>query len=76
MRVAVYIRISTSHKVQHQTIEQQLARLRGHEQSQGWVLSEDCIFRDDGYSDATLARPRLEVLSDCFYSGALPAEPR
>ncbi len=64
MRVAVYVRVSTSHQVQQQTIEQQLARLRTYVQSQGWLLSEDDIFRDDGYSGATLARPGLDRLRD------------
>src|SRR5262245_54383398 len=64
MRVAVYVRVSTSHQVQQQTIEQQLARLRHYVQSQGWLLSEDDIFRDDGYSGATLVRPGLDRLRD------------
>ena len=64
MRVAVYVRVSTSHQVQHQTIEQQLARLRSPRAKPGWVLAEDCIFRDDGYSGATLARPGLDRLRD------------
>lgn len=64
MRVAVYVRVSTSHQVQHQTIEQQLTRLRSHVQSQGWLLLDEHIFRDDGYSGATLARPGLDRLRD------------
>lgn len=62
MRVAVYVRVSTSHQVQQQTIEQQLARLRNYVQSQGWLLSEDDIYRDDGYSGATLVCPGLDRL--------------
>ena len=30
MRVAIYARVSTSHQVDHQTIEQQLERLTAH----------------------------------------------
>ncbi len=62
MRVAAYVRVSTSRQTQAQTIEQQLARLRAHIEAQGWDLSAEHIFRDDGYSGATLRRPGLELL--------------
>jgi site-specific DNA recombinase len=64
MRIAVYVRVSTQRQAQTQTIEQQLERLRAHIQSQGWELLEECIFRDDGYSGATLNRPGLDRLRD------------
>ncbi len=48
MRVAVYVRVSTTRQAQQQTIEQQLCRLLAHVQAQGGVLSEDHSFRDDG----------------------------
>ncbi len=64
MRVAIDVRVSTSHQVQQQTIEQQLTRLRSYVQSQGWPLSDEHIFRDDGYSGATLVRPGLDRLRD------------
>lgn len=64
-RVALYVRVSTSHQVQHQTIEQQLERLRAHVRAQdGWVLGAEHVFRDDGYSGAALARPGLDALRD------------
>ena len=64
MRVAVYARVSTSRQVQLQSIEQQLERLNGHIRAQGWELTEENIFRDDGYSGATLTRPGLDKLRD------------
>jgi site-specific DNA recombinase len=64
MRVAIYVRVSTSHQVQQQTIEQQLLRLRSHVQTQGWLLTDEHIFRDDGYSGSTLARVGLDRLRD------------
>jgi DNA invertase Pin-like site-specific DNA recombinase len=64
MRVAVYVRVSTSHQVQQQTIEQQLTRLRAYVDAQGWTLPDNHIFRDDGYSGAILARPGLDCLRD------------
>jgi site-specific DNA recombinase len=65
VRVALYVRVSTSHQVQQQTIDQQLARLITHVRAQaGWVLRDEHVFRDDGYSGAALARPGLDRLRD------------
>jgi len=64
MRVAVYVRVSTVHQVHHQTIEQQLERLRTYVHEQGLDLSEQLIFRDDGYSGARLNRPGLDGVRD------------
>jgi site-specific DNA recombinase len=64
MRIAVYVRVSTQRQVQTQTIDQQLERLRTHIQAQGWTLLEENIFRDDGYSGASLNRPGLDRLRD------------
>jgi site-specific DNA recombinase len=67
MRVAIYVRVSTSHQVLQQTIDQQLDRLLAHVQTQGWTLPEERIFRDDGYSGASLARPGLDRLRDLVH---------
>ena len=67
MRVAIYGRVSTSHQVDHQTIEQQLERLTAHvhgHAAEGWALDPAHVFRDDGYSGAALARPGLDRLRD------------
>jgi site-specific DNA recombinase len=67
MRVAIYGRVSTSHQVEHQTIEQQLGRLTAHvgaHAAEGWALEPAYVFRDDGYSGAVLARPGLDRLRD------------
>ncbi len=60
MRIAMYVRVSTQTQVQAQTIEEQLARLQQHCQQQGWTWTERSIFRDDGYSGASLSRPGLD----------------
>lgn len=49
MRVAVYARVSTQRQAQAQMIEQQLERLRGYCDAEGWTLADHDIFRDDGY---------------------------
>lgn len=67
MRIAIYARVSTSHQVDHQTIDQQLERLAAHVRAhaaEGWTLEPTHIFRDDGYSGAALARPGLDRLRD------------
>jgi site-specific DNA recombinase len=67
MRVAIYGRVSTSHQVDHQTMEQQLERLSAHvhaHAAEGWMLDPAHVFRDDGYSGAVLARPGLDRLRD------------
>ena len=57
MRVAIDGRVSTSHQVDHQTLEQPLERLTAHVRAhaaEDWALH---VFRDDGSSGAVLARP-------------------
>jgi DNA invertase Pin-like site-specific DNA recombinase len=64
MRVAIYARVSTYRQMQDQTIEQQLERLKNYVNQQGWELFAENIFRDDGYSGASLSRPGLDSLRD------------
>src|SRR5690242_21255326 len=64
MRTAVYARVSTTRQAQAQTIEQQLDRLRAAVAGRGWVLDEQHVYRDDGYSGASLSRPGLDRLRD------------
>ncbi len=71
MRTAIYVRVSTSWQAQAQTIEQQLDRLRTHMQEQGEDIVSDTVFRDDGYSGATLNRPGLDRLRDAVRAGAV-----
>src|SRR5712692_3272212 len=64
MRTAMYVRVSTQRQAQAQTIEQQLDLLRAHSQRQGWEWNDEHVFRDDGYSGASLRRPGLDRLRD------------
>jgi site-specific DNA recombinase len=51
MRVAIYGRVSTSHQVERQTIEQQLGRLTAHvgaHAPEGWTLDPAHTFRGRG----------------------------
>ncbi len=69
MQVSVYVRVSTQRQAQSQTIEQQLDRLHQHIAQQGWTLNEAEIFRDDGYSGASLRRPGLDRLREAIRAG-------
>ena len=64
MRAAVYARVSTTRQAQAQTIEQQLDRLRSAVAERGWELEDQHVYRDDGYSGASLGRPGLDRLRD------------
>ncbi|MBO0697457.1 MAG: recombinase family protein [Zavarzinella sp.] len=64
MRIAIYVRVSTQRQAQTQTIDQQLDRLRRVAAESGWPLPDDHVFRDDGYSGASLRRPGLDRLRD------------
>src|SRR5436305_591074 len=66
---AVYVRVSTQRQAQAQTIEQQLERLRADLRERGVELASEKVFRDDGYSGATLNRPGLDRLRDAARAG-------
>ncbi|CAI07191.1 recombinase family protein [Aromatoleum aromaticum] len=62
----MYVRVSTSNQVHQQTIDQQLDRLRAHLQAQDLTLTDQNIYRDDGFSGARLNRPGLDHLRDAI----------
>ena len=64
MRVAAYIRVSTPGQVKLQTIEHQLQTVHRYVEDKGWELPQENIFREDGYSGASLDRPALDLLRD------------
>lgn len=69
MKIAIYVRVSTQRQAQTQTIEQQLRLLREHSQTHNWPWCDEHIFRDDGYSGASLRRPGLEHLREQIREG-------
>ncbi len=64
MRAALYARVSTQRQAQAQTVEQQMERLTNHARQQGLDITVDQVFRDNGYSGASLRRPGLDRLRD------------
>ena len=75
MQVAAYARVSTQRQTQMQSTEQQIERPLAHAEGQGWSLAADRVFRDDGYSGATLRRPGLDRLRDAAASAGLDRIP-
>jgi DNA invertase Pin-like site-specific DNA recombinase len=64
MRIGIYARVSTQRQAQADGLTQQLDRLHAHALRQGWTVQAEHVFRDDGYSGASLKRPGLERLRD------------
>src|SRR5215211_7948977 len=64
MRIGIYARVSTHRQAQADGLTQQLDRLLAHALRQGWTVQAEHVFRDDGYSGASLKRPGLERLRD------------
>jgi site-specific DNA recombinase len=71
MRAALDARVSTRRQAQAQTVEQQPERPTGHARQQGWGVPSADIFRDDGYSGASLGRPGLDRPRDRAAARAL-----
>ena len=70
MKLVVYVRVSTQHQAQTETIEQQLAMLEQACQTYHWPWPPSAVFRDDGYSGGTLQRPGLNAMRDAASHGA------
>jgi len=71
MRMGVYARVSTSNQTQAQSIEPQIERLKAAVQERNAPLDERHIFRDDGWSGASLNRPGLDGLRDAVRAGEI-----
>ena len=70
MKVALYARVSTKSQEKKGTIGSQIEALRNYTKEQKYVVAEDYVCRDDGYSGASLARPELDRLRDGAQAGA------
>jgi site-specific DNA recombinase len=71
IRMGVYARVSTSNQTQAQSIEPQIERLKAAVQERNAPLDERHIFRDDGWSGASLNRPGLDGLRDAVRAGEI-----
>ncbi len=68
---AIYSRVSSDRQKEEQTIASQTAALSEHAEKAGYVVPDDWIFQDEGYSGALLVRPGLEQLRDLASEGQL-----
>src|SRR3954454_20478333 len=71
MRAALYARVSTERQERFQTIDSQLAALRDWAAAGGHEISDDFVFRDEGYSGSRLDRPGLDALRDAVRDGVV-----
>ncbi|HWI64954.1 MAG TPA: recombinase family protein [Symbiobacteriaceae bacterium] len=70
-RVAIYIRWSTDDQADGTTLEVQQEGCRHYVLSQGWNVSPELIFVDDGYSGGNLERPALRRLRALVAGGGI-----
>ena len=66
---AIYARVSSDRQKEDQTIGSQTATLKEYAATHHYVVPKECVFEDEGYSGATLARPGLERLRDVVNEG-------
>jgi site-specific DNA recombinase len=70
---AIYARVSSDQQKENKTIESQVEALVSFSEAKGYVLPEEYIFKDEGYSGAVLVRPGLERVRDLSAEGQLQA---
>jgi len=70
---AIYTRVSSDQQKENKTIDSQVDELLQFAQRQGYVVPEEYIFRDEGYSGAILVRPGLEKVRDLSAEGQIQA---
>jgi len=70
---AIYTRVSSDLQKENNTIESQVEFLLNFADHKGYVVPEEYIFRDEGYSGAILVRPGLERVRDLSAEGQIQA---
>lgn len=68
-KVAIYIRWSTEDQGEGTTLEVQSEACQAYLTSQGWVVNDDLLFIDDGWSGGALERPALGRLRRAVAEG-------
>src|SRR6266536_5603681 len=70
---AIYARVSSDRQREQETIASQAAALQTYADEQGYVVTAEWVFEDDGYSGTTLVRPGLEAVRDLAAAGHIAA---
>ena len=60
----IYARVSSDRQKEEHTIDSQIASLVEYAQHEKYLVPDDWIFQDEGYSGSILERPGLERLRD------------
>ncbi len=68
---AIYTRVSSDQQKENKTIDSQVDELLHFAEQQGYLVPEEYIFRDEGYSGAILVRPGLEKVRDLSAEGQI-----
>lgn len=72
MQVAgIYARVSSDRQKEEHTIDSQIASLVEYAQQKSYMVPDDWVFQDDGYSGSMLERPGLERLRDLASEGQI-----
>jgi site-specific DNA recombinase len=66
---AIYARVSSDKQKEENTIASQTAALKKFAHTHGFIVPEQWVFEDDGYSGASLVRPGLEKIRDLAAEG-------
>ncbi len=70
---AIYTRVSSDQQKENKTIGSQVDELLGYAKDHEYVVPEEYVFKDDGYSGAILVRPGLERVRDLSAEGQIQA---
>jgi site-specific DNA recombinase len=70
---AIYARVSSEQQREAQTIKSQTAAVKEFSQREGYLVPDEWVFEDEGYSGSTLVRPGLERVRDLAAEGQLEA---
>src|SRR4030043_361670 len=68
---AIYTRVSSDQQKENKTIESQVESLIDFADQNGYIVPEEYIFKDEGYSGAILVRPGLEKVRDLSAEGQI-----
>ena len=70
---AIYTRVSSDQQKENKTIGSQVEALLNFSDQNGYVVPQEYIFKDEGYSGAVLVRPGLERVRDLSAEGQIHA---
>ena len=68
---AIYARVSSERQKEEGTIDSQISALLKYAEQEDYCILEGWVFKDEGYSGATMIRPSLERVRDLATEGQL-----